>query len=140
MAPDGGWSTGRLGRYRLDWVPVRYLARVGDVLFRSRGDRNTATALTEEMDYVAWYINQAAAQRYFDLHAQGGSLRMISVGCLADLEVPLPSLAAQRAIAEIGQLAREELALSRRLAERRRQLTDLTLLLRRAQSMNGGRK
>jgi hypothetical protein len=151
-APEGGLATGGIAQYRLDAVPDRYLARHGDVLFRSRGDRNTATALTQDFDgpavavmplviirpepkaaeagYLAWFINQPASQRYFKSHGQGGTLHMVPIGCLADLEVPLPDLATQRAIAEMNQLADRELRLSQRLAERRHQLTALRLLNR----------
>jgi hypothetical protein len=149
-APGGGLYAEGIAQYRLDAVPGRYLARQGDVLFRSRGDRNTATALsndfdgpavavmplviirphpnTAEPDYLAWFINQPASQRYFDGWAQGGTLRMISISCLAKLEVALPDLSTQRAIAEVNQLADRERQLTHRLAERRHQLTALTLL------------
>src|SRR5258705_484135 len=98
-APEGGRSPDAVGQYRLDSVPERYWTKKGDVLFRSRGDHNTATALSDWLDapavavmplvilrpqsekadpqYLAWFINQAATQRYFDACARGTGMRMI---------------------------------------------------------------
>ncbi len=109
-----GGLNGEIGAYRLDAVPARYWAKPGDVLFRSRGDRNTATCLPNSLDepavavmplvilrpdpaqtdagYLAWFINQASTQRYFDSCARGTSMRMIPIGCLAQLQVPLPDI------------------------------------------------
>lgn len=149
-APEGGLALGIVGRYRLDNVPDRYWARPGDILFRSRGDRNTATPLSitlakpavavmplvilrphtlrADAGYLAWFINQAPTQRYFDSYARGTNMRMIPVGCLASLAVPLPSLAIQKTIAATDDLARRECALTHRLAEKRQQITTLALL------------
>jgi hypothetical protein len=149
-APEGGRATDVIGEYRLGTIPDRYWARQGDILFRSRGDRNTATALTDWLDkpavavmplvilrpkselvdaeYLAWFINQPPAQQYFDRCARGTGMRMIPVGCLADLEVPLPELASQRSIAQVADLARRELKLATRLAQKHHQLTRFTLL------------
>jgi restriction endonuclease S subunit len=133
----------------MDSVPDRYWARAGDVLFRSRGDKNTATALGAlfrdsavavmplvilrpkadwlDPSYLAWCINQPSAQRHFDECARGTGIRMIPIGCLSSLEIPLPDLATQHAIAEVSQLAEREHTLAIRLADRRRQLTAFAL-------------
>ncbi len=147
--PDGGIASEAIGRYRMDSVPDRYWTKAGDVLFRSRGDKNTATALGAEFrepavavmplvilrpkvdrvvpTYLAWCINQPAAQRHFDECARGTGMRMIPIGCLSSLEIPLPDLATQRAIAEIDRLAEREHDLATRLAGKRRQLTAFAL-------------
>jgi hypothetical protein len=149
-AVEGGLSGGRIGAYRLDAIPHRYWAKPGDVLFRSRGDSNTATCLPDSFDepavavmplvilrpdtsrtnagYLAWFINQASTQRYFDLCARGTSMRMIPVGCLAQLEVPLPSIETQKTIAALDDLARRECALAHRLAAKRQQVVTLALM------------
>lgn len=149
-AIEGGLSGDSIGAYRLDAIPHRYWAKPGDVLFRSRGDRNSATCLSNSFDepavavmplvilrpdtsradagYLAWFINQASTQRYFDTCARGTSMRMIPVGCLAQLQVPLPSIETQKTIATLDDLARHEYALSRRLAEKRQQVVTLSLL------------
>jgi hypothetical protein len=150
--PEGGGMAQGIGRYRMDNVPERYWAQAGDVLFRSRGDKNTATVLDpdfggpavavmplvilrpkqDQVDprYLAWCINQPFAQRHFDECARGTGMRMIPIGCLSSLDIPVPDLAAQRAIAEVDQLAAREHDLATRLAGRRRQLTAFVLLER----------
>ena len=146
--PEGGMADGVIGQYRMDPVPDRYWVRAGDVLFRSRGDKNTATALgfefpaavavmplvilrprpeTIEADYLAWWINQPAAQRHFDECARGTGIRMIPIGCLSDLEIAVPDLATQRTIAEVHRLSAREYDLATRLANKRRQLTAFAL-------------
>jgi len=146
--PEGGMAGGGIGRYRMDPVPDRYWVRPGDVLFRSRGDKNTATALgpefppavavmplvilrpnpnTVDATYLAWWINQPAAQRHFDECAQGQNIRMIPIGCLSALKIAVPDIATQRTIAEVDRLSDHEYDLSTRLATRRRQLTAFAL-------------
>lgn len=147
--PEGGVFVDAVSHYRLDPVPERYWVRSGDVLFRSRGEKNTATLLGAEFDgpavavmplvilrsrqesldpaYLAWCINQPSAQRHFDECARGTGIRMIPVGCLGKLAIPVPDLATQRAIAEVDQLAAREQSLATRLADKRRQLTVFTL-------------
>lgn len=149
IAPDGGRSDQPVGRFRLNDIPDRYWVRTGDIVFRSRGDQNTATALDSEFgepavavmplvivragptilpEYLAWYLNQPEAQHHFDRAARGTGMRMIPMACLAELPVPVPDLETQRAIATVDALAQREFTLSSRLAERRRQLLRASLL------------
>ncbi len=136
--------------YPLEPSYERNLVRGGDVLFRSRGQRNTAVVMDpsskaaavailplivlrpnrELVDprYLAWFINQPTTQRYFNTCAHGTSLRMIPKACLDDLEVELPELSTQRLIVEIDGLARREHALANRLADKRLELMSFALL------------
>ena len=122
----------------------KHFVRVGDVVFRSRGDHNTAIALGDEFDepalamlplfilrprcaivlpeFLAWAINQPAAQHHFDRVAHGTNMRMISRSGLSRLEIDVPSMAAQRRIVAVDALARRERMLSILAAERRRRL------------------
>ena len=106
----------------------RYSAGAGDLLFRSRGNRNTAVVIAPDSTkavvailplivlrpnrdvvdsrYLAWFINRPGTQRYFHRYARGTRLRMIPKACLDDLEVELPDLDTQRLIVEIDALAR----------------------------------
>lgn len=128
----------------------RYWAGPGDILFRSRGERNTAVLVQTENKgaaiailplivlrpnrdvvdprYLAWFINQPVSQRYFDKCARGTNIRMIPKACLDDLEVPLPDLAKQRLVAEIDALARRECALMIQLAEKKKEFASFVLL------------
>lgn len=150
LAPVDGSSLQAVGRYQLDDVGNRYWASSGDVLFRSRGDRNTATVFDEFSAepavaiqplvilrprpglanpwYVAWFINRVRSQRYFDKCAQGTNIRMISMECLANLELELPDLATQRRIVEVDRLSRREQELTVQLAAARLKKIDLELI------------
>jgi hypothetical protein len=136
--------------YALGASLERYWVRAGDLLFRSRGERNTAVvidprstraaiavlpliALHPNSDlvdsrYLAWFINQSETQRYFDKCARGTALRMIPKACLDALEVVLPDLGTQKLIVEIDVLARRERELANQLADRKLELTSFALL------------
>ncbi len=150
LGPDGGIDPMGLTRYLLDGVPERYLVREGDVLFRSRGERNTATVLDHRLAepalavlpivvlrpnremiepmFLGWAINQGPAQRHFDRTARGTGLRMVPKSSLDHLEIDVPDLAIQRAIVELDMLAAEEQQLTSLLAERRRHLMSCLLV------------
>lgn len=135
----------RLERVRADGIAARYLVASGDVLFRSRGDQNTATALDERFrepaialhplfilrpkprtvlpEFLAWAINHPAAQRQFDRVARGTNMRMVLRPGLERLQVPVPSIQTQQRIVAVDALAFRERTLSIRAADRRRLLT-----------------
>lgn len=136
--------------YQLSGGFDRYWAGGGDVLFRSRGDQNTAVTIkpgtakaaiaiqplmilrpaSELVDsgYLAWFINQPQTQRYFDSCARGTSMRMIPKPCIEDLDVILPDLETQRRIVEIDRLAQRERDLMHDLAEKRKSFISFALL------------
>ena len=135
---------GRLERVRAGGVADRYFVGSGDVLFRSRGDQNTAASLDERFrepaialhplfilrpeprtvlpEFLAWAINQPAAQRQFDRVARGTNMRMVLRPGLERLHVPVPSIRTQQRIVAVDALAQRERTLSIRVADRRRQL------------------
>lgn len=130
-------------------IADRYLVRDGDIIFRSRGDRTTATVVSgagDETvaavlpliilrpdrsivtpDFVAWSINLPASQRHLDSSAQGGNLRMVSKSALDDLRIDVPDLASQKRIVAAASLARREAALTASLAEKHFTLTTIAL-------------
>ena len=140
----------------------RYWAGNGDILFRSRGEKNTAVHVASgtgaaaiailplmvlrpdpdliDSRYLAWYINQPPAQLHFDKCARGTRLRMIPKKCIDELEVPVPDLATQRRIVEIDMLAQRERALLSELAEKKKAYTNFVLLeqVRSAQPHGNG--
>ncbi|UTW50191.1 restriction endonuclease subunit S [bacterium SCSIO 12827] len=161
IASDGEISARDLGRYSLGEISGRYMVREGDVLFRSRGERTTATALDRRFaepavalsplmilrphrnvilpQYLAWAINQAPAQRHFEQDAQGTSLRMVPKSSLGALEIDVPDLKTQQAVVAIDALAEQERALSERLVETRR-LMMRKILLDCARNASAGEK
>jgi hypothetical protein len=148
VAQDGV-SIGQLARVQVNERIDRYLVQAGDVLFRSRGERNTAAALDGRLtepaiavsplmalrpnpaailaEYLAWAINQPEAQRYFDVAARGTSIRMVSKASLDDLRIDVPDLETQHRIIMIDALAAREGALMRLLADGKRDLTNRLL-------------
>jgi hypothetical protein len=127
-----------------------------DVVFRSRGERNTASALDERLkepalavlplivlrpnrdvvtpEYLAWAINQPPAQRHFDVAARGTNIRMIPRSSLDDLELDVPDIETQRRIVAVDALAERERELSQLAAEMRRKMMSL-ILVERASGM-----
>lgn len=152
ISPDGLVDPERLTRVQLDGLADRYFVRAGDVVFRSRGERNTASALNERLrepalavlplmvlrpnrdvvtpDYLAWVINQPPAQRHFDIAARGTNIRMIPRSSLDDLELDVPDIETQRRIAAVDALAERERELSQLAAEARRKMMSLILVER----------
>lgn len=149
VSAEGEISLGTLTRVELPDIADRYLVRSGDVIFRSRGDRTTATVMGhagEEKiaailpliilrpdraiatsEFIAWSINLPASQRHLDAAAQGGSLRMVPKSALDDLRIDVPDLATQRRIVAAASLARREASLSVSLAEKQLTLTTIAL-------------
>ena len=149
LSPDGRINPERLTRVRLGDLPDKYLVSAGDVVFRSRGERNTAFALDSRFrepalavlplfvlrpkvdivlpEYLAWAMNQPPAQRHFDSFARGTGLRMVPRSSLDALDIDVPDLETQHKIVAIDALAARERVLSVLAADKRRQLTSLLL-------------
>lgn len=118
--------------------------RQGDVLFLAKGQRNFAWSFCPMLegpviaasyffvarpregvtgDYLAWFLNQEPAQRYFArLATTGAHMPIIRREVLEDLEVPLPDLATQRKIIELADLAGKQQRLLADLAEKKKAL------------------
>jgi hypothetical protein len=156
ISPEGIVDPERLTRVQLDGLAERYFVRTGDVVFRSRGERNTASALDERLqepalavlplmvlrpkrevvtpEYLAWAINQPPAQRHFDSAARGTNIRMIPRSSLDDLELDVPDVETQGKIVVVDALAERERELTQLAADTRRKMISL-LLVERANSM-----
>lgn len=156
ISPEGLVDPEQLTRVQLDGLADRYFVRTGDVVFRSRGERNTASALDERLqepalavlplmvlrpkrevvtpEYLAWAINQPPAQRHFDSSARGTNIRMIPRSSLDDLELDVPDIETQGKIVVVDALAERERELTQLAANTRRKMISL-LLVERANSM-----
>jgi len=152
-------------QYDLGQVKDRYFVGSGDVLFRSRGSNNTASAIPDDWPYLAvailplillkpykdlvlpeflaWSLNQREAQTHFDRSVQGTSLRMVPRAALSDLELDVPDLNSQSLILETHRLAEQAYRLERKAAELRHHLNSLRLRqaveLASSQSIAGAR-
>ena len=146
---EGGIDITQVARVQIKERVDRYLVQAGDVLFRSRGERNTAVAVHERFaepaiavsplmilrphpsaiiaEYLAWVINQPEAQRHFDAAACGTSIRMVPKASLDDLHIDVPDLETQRRIVAVDALAAREHALMHLLADSKQALTNRLL-------------
>lgn len=142
-------SSQGLARLNAADVPPRYLLGAGDLVFRSRGLDNSFALVTSALEmattiapmmflrihdhervwpeYLHWWLNRPAIRRLIDERAQGGTIRMIPAGTLADLPVDLPPMPRQRAIAALARLSQAESILMQRIEERRRAWLDAKL-------------
>ena len=121
-------------------VKEHHLVRTGDIVFRSRGQVTTAALLIDDLEpavvaapllriranqsvvlpgYLAWFINQPDFQALLASRAKGTALKMISKQALESLEVDVPPLERQHAIADLAALAQEEQRLLKTIADRR---------------------
>lgn len=143
------WSTILPRQYELGDVKQRYFAGPGDVIFRSRGSLNTASAIPENWpylavvilplillkphsdiilpDFLAWSLNQSSAQTHFDRSARGTSLRMVPRAALSKLELNIPDLKSQSLILETNRLAERAYRLDCQAADLRHHLNRLRL-------------
>jgi hypothetical protein len=149
ISGDGGVDAPQLTRIDLSGVLDRYFVRAGDVIFRSRGERNTASALDERFSepavavlpimilrpklgviipqYLAWAINQPAAQRQLNTAACGSKMRMVPRSSLEHLDVDVPDLETQHKIVAVDALSEREQTLAILAAQKHKKLTSLIL-------------
>lgn len=146
---NGFISSGDLVKAEIDSIKPEYLTQIGDVLFTSRGaNRRAATvdkaaadaifvsqlyALKIKTDaivpgYLAWYFNQKPAQDFFEANASGSYIQNIRHDVLAQLPVVLPPVETQKRIVEIYQLGLREREMAEKIAEKRWQVVEKTLL------------
>lgn len=133
----------------------KHFVNQDDVLFLSRGHKNYAVLLTDMFDntvaasyffvlriksevilpeYVAWYINQPAAQKYIYNHARRGShMPVVPLSEFENLNIDIPDFETQKKIAEFNRLLERESKLHKELQEKR-------ILLIRSLSIKAARK
>lgn len=140
---------GSLLRSEMGRPAKHHLAKVGDLIFRSRGVTNTCAILLDDPgeavvsaplfrirvtdrrvlpEYLNWYINQPPAQAFLATHVKGTAQKMISKDAVEDLEVFVPPLERQRTILAVAALAEQEQSLMKKLAELRKQYLSASLI------------
>jgi restriction endonuclease S subunit len=122
--------------------PPAFLA-AGDIIFTTRGARNFALALDSvageavcsphffvirvidahriEPKFLAWQINQRAAQEYFQREATGSHILNIRREVIEALPVAIPPVETQHLIVALADAARAERAALTRLIDNRNQ-------------------
>lgn len=139
-----------LSRVKIDGTAEKYLITKDDVLFLSRGQRNWATAIIDDLtstvavshffvirtkphavlpEYLAWYINQAPAQEYLhNIARRGTHMPLVPLSAFSGLTVALPDIGTQRKIIELSRLMEKEKKLLASLQEKRTQLINAICL------------
>ncbi|MBI5038199.1 MAG: restriction endonuclease subunit S [Nitrospirae bacterium] len=131
-----------LSRVRVDKPVDRYLIHQGDVLFLSRGHRNWAAAIVDDLkdtvvvvshffvirrknatilpEYLAWYMNQTPAQEYLhNIARRGTHMPLVTLSAFKGLTVEVPDMATQHSIVELSRLMGRERKLRIELQQRR---------------------
>lgn len=130
-----------LSKVRIDKPMDQYLIRQGDVLFLSRGPRNWAAAIGDDLkdtvvvshffvikrknatishEYLAWYMNQTPAQEYLhNIARRGTHMSLVTLSAFKGLIIEVPDIATQHRIVELSRLMEKERILSITLQEKR---------------------
>lgn len=110
----------------------------GDILFAARGQRNYAALIDAELkerlaiaapqffvirlnvpdvlpEYIAWFLNQTIAQRYFLSNAEGSTTPSIRRQVLEATPIILPTLKQQKTIIELAKIIRKEKQLAHKI-------------------------
>jgi hypothetical protein len=150
--PDRGVDWAGLAAVELPPARKTDFLKRGDVIFSTRGARNYGVVLAVvpvpavcsphffvirtrsrrvDPDFLAWQINQAPAQEYFQREATGSHILNIKREVLERLEVVVPPLAQQVAIAAFAEAARwEKQLMSALIDNRQKQMNALAAGLR----------
>ena len=153
VSRDQGLQVDSLVRVDAPEASQSHLLREGDVLFIARGTRNDAVVFSSDMtnaiagaqffvirptgrvlpEYLAWYLNQASAQRHVAEYSSGSFVPFVPKTALEELEVVLPSMEDQRRIVAVQELSLKEQELLDAIKAKRRSLVEAALHSRLAE-------
>lgn len=120
----------------------KYLVTVGDILFMSRGTNNYAVLIESVpspaiapltffiirpkqnvlSEYLVWCLNQEMMKAKLNEIRAGAGTPMIPSSAFREISIPIPPLATQKRIAEIGRLQMLEKQLLQQLTDATDQL------------------
>lgn len=145
---NGKVDTNGLYTVTIDKINPSLFVDKGDIIFKAKSNRPVAAVITEKMDntittahyfilklnkkgirsdFLAWFLNQPEAQRYFKMNARGTRVPIINMKILGDLEVQIPNIKTQRLIVQIDDLWLREKELTERLIESKGMLVNAKL-------------
>jgi len=125
--------------------PNKYLVRLGDVLFLSRGRYNFGYTIEEPMpntlfasyfynlrltidgvlpEYLGWYLNSPVAQSTLQSKSRGSNIPYIPRASFEEVEVEVPPVTVQKKIVALATLQKKEQELTSSLLKKRKQLVD----------------
>ncbi len=126
----------------------RSALREGEVLLAARGSRMTAAIFPGGTPavaggqfvvirahggvvlpgYLRWFLNLPATQENLNARARGSYVRSLPASALGELEIPLPPIPRQQAIAELHELGLREKQLMASLVGQRTTLINTAIL------------
>ena len=125
---------------KADHIAEKHLLKFGDVLFSAKGKKNFASCYINESipavastsffvirlqdsfkkkilpEFLTWFINHPASQKYLKGNAIGTSMVSISKAVLGELEIAIPSIETQKTILKINNLYHKEKKLQLQIA------------------------
>ena len=150
-----------LNRVRIDKPAEQYLIRKGDILFLSRGHRNWAAVIGDDLsdtvavshffvikrkratilpEYLAWYINQTPAQEYLhNIARRGTHMPLVTMSAFKGLTIEVPDMVIQHRIVELNRLMEKEKKLLTELQKKRLFLIN-AISLRAIKAIKTGRE
>ena len=149
LSEDGDFACSEPNLIKLDRETAhRSALKRGDVLLAARGSRMTAGLFLGQQpavaggqflvirphdnivlaEYLRWFLNLPSTQEILAGRARGSYVRSLPAKSLGQLEIPVPPLPHQQAIAELHALRLREKELMNQLAARRAVLIDHSLL------------
>jgi len=132
------------------------IVKIGDLIFRSRGQTNTVALLNEEVtdtilaapllrlrpnkfkvlpEYLLWWINQPSSQYYLISRSEGSTVKMVGKSGLEDMMVSLPPMEKQIKIAKFFYLSQQEQKLLEKLKYHKAILTQGILMPMASESL-----
>ncbi|MCY3675314.1 MAG: restriction endonuclease subunit S [Paracoccaceae bacterium] len=136
-------------------VKPEQIVKIGDLIFRSRGQTNTVALLDEEVtdtilaapllrlrpnkfkvlpEFLLWWINQPSSQNYLISRSEGSALKMVGKSSLENMKVSLPPMEEQIKIAKFFYLSQREQKLLEELKYHRAILSQGILMLMASES------
>lgn len=141
LSVDGFVVCNDLDRIDLLKIKEMHFAKVGDVVFKSRGLTTGAAVILDDPgkavvsspllrlrvlnegvvlpEYLCWYINQKKAQAFLNSRAGGTLQKMINMDVLEGLPIIVPPLERQVQVVELARLMKREQKILKKLMEKR---------------------
>lgn len=149
---NGSLSSLLYPELKSDNQSIKHLLRPGNVLFAAKGTKNFA-ALYESKnqpavasttffvirvqekftskilpEFMVWFLNHPAAQKFLKGKARGTSLASISKVALEELEISVPSIETQKKVLQISNLRKTEIKVKQQIEALRDQQIQQQLL------------
>lgn len=139
-SPETGIDWDALTRVELPRVSEKALLQPGDIILSTRGGRNYAYCIGHKRgqlvcsphffvirlmrddvlpEFLAWQMNQAPAQNYFAIGAQGSHISNLKRAVVERLPIKLPSYERQTSIVEMANAMRAEREVFQQLVQNR---------------------